>query len=950
MRQNLNHEFSHDQFIESLHASPHSSNIGRNSLHTIVRNTPAENKRVPAGSSKNPHISSLQSNPINFSELEKIILLEFEDVISDSLKHKRMGGAPAEIYFKAGIEIKPLHITIARPLPLHMKEEADKTLKKYISEGIIEAVNRPTTWLSPAFWVAKQDKKSVRLVTDFSYINKYIQRNVHPFASAADCLKNIPSGTKFFCFADCLSGYYQVPLSEAASELTTFLLPNGKFKYLSSPMGLANSSDEFLIRSDSAILHCKEFTIKLVDDLLIHAKSITELMDRIRKVMQAMREAKITLSKKKFKIASKGKFGGMLVSDNGIQPDPDRVAALTELKPPSNIREVRGWLGAIQQLNIYHPHLAHFLKPVQDLTKKNVVWEWSDQCDRAYSEIISLIKQRLHLRFYDPNKPAILMTDASFHGFGFTLVQTAKTDNKGTPIKFDLIMAGSRSLKDVESRYSVTEIEATGLYWALTKCNHFLRGAKGTQCWVDHRPLVGLRNKSLASMTSRLSRIFEKLSDYDFTLRYVTGSSHHLPDYLSRKPSSVPSKEDIVFCRAINIGTPNESELRECTEKPLKRLIHQAAADENYVRLMAMVESRCKPSDRSNDELRSFIPVWNDLSITGNLVLLGDRIVVPESSRKWILEALHSGHQGTNRTLAIGRVRYFWPTMNKDIRRICQSCKDCITYLPSQAKEPLVATVSTRPFEKLSTDVFTCDNKKFLIIVDRFSSFPFCIPMKDETSSTVIAKFEQLFLDLCFTPDCIRSDSGTCFMGQKFQKFCDDWGIHHEPSSPHFKQSNGHAESNVKKLKKLLEIHKGKFTDEFKKGLNVLRSTPLINLSTEQGREGPSPVQLLYGRQNRLPNLPSMPSCYEPIDWHSASEYKKETARIRKRYYDQNARNLSQLKVNQRVVVQCPKTKRWSAYGQILKVQDTMRSYLVQLEDGSILDRNRRLIRPVDIS
>ena len=190
----------------------------------------------------------------------------------------------------------------------------------------------------------------------------------------------------------------------------------------------------------------------------------------------------------------------------------------------------------------------------------------------------------------------------------------------------------------------------------------------------------------------------------------------------------------------------------------------------------------------------------------------------------------------------------------------------------------------------------------------------------------------------------------TCFIGHKFQKFCDDWGIHHEPSSPHFKQSNGHAESNVKKLKKLLEIHKGKFTDEFRKGLNVLRSTPLINLSTKQGREGPSPVQLLYGRQNRLPNLPSMPSCYEPIDWHSASEYKKETARIRKRYYDQNARNLSQLKVNQRVVVQCPKTKRWSAYGQILKVQDTMRSYLVQLEDGSILDRNRRLIRPVDIS
>ena len=67
-------------------------------------------------------------------------------------------------------------------------------------------------------------------------------------------------------------------------------------------MGLANSSDEFLIRSDSAILHCKEFTIKVVNDLLIHATNETELMERIRKVMSAMREAKITLSKKKINI------------------------------------------------------------------------------------------------------------------------------------------------------------------------------------------------------------------------------------------------------------------------------------------------------------------------------------------------------------------------------------------------------------------------------------------------------------------------------------------------------------------------------------------------------------------------------------------------------------------------------------------------------------------------
>ena len=259
-------------------------------------------------------------------------------------------------------------------------------------------------------------------------------------------------------------------------------------------------------------------------------------------------------------------------------------------------------------------------------------------------------------------------------------------------------------------------------------------------------------------------------------------------------------------------------------------------------------------------------------------------------------------------------------------------------------------TFAERPFEKLSADVFTCKGKKYLIAVDRFSSFPFCFPLTRETSEAVISKFEQLFMDLCFTPESIRTDSGTCFVGQKFQAFCKEWGISHEPSSPHFKQSNGHAESNIKKVKKLLEIHNGVYSKEFRHGLNVLRSTPNVELSTRNGFLGPSSVQLLYGRQTKLPSLPCMESCYEPISWNFASEYKKETARIRRQYYDSNARSLKELKVGQKVVVQDPINKRWIHFGEILKVQDTKRSYLVLTDFGKVWDRNRRLIRPVDIS
>ena len=957
-------------------AFPPRNSSGRQQLHKTT-NIPLENQTTDDETQKNaPHTDTDRKIPDNppkddtnskesrkisqdifpqqsqlarFSAMEKSIMQEFEDVISDSLRNKCMQGPPAEIVFKEGVDVKPLHINIARPLPIHMKEEADKTLQKYIDEQIIVAVDHPTTWLSPAFWVAKADKKSVRLVSDFSHINKYIQRNTHAFAAATECIQAIPKGTAYFCSCDCLSGYFQIPLSEKASELTTFLLPNGKFKYLRCPMGLSNSSDEFLRRSDAALVNCKSFTIKLVDDLLIHAKDEKELMDRIRKVLEALRQAQITLSKKKFKISSRVKFGGMIISDAGVQPDPERIAALVKLEPPRNVKEVRGWLGAIQQLNIYHPHLALYLKSVQNLTKKGAVWDWNQDCQKAYEEVNKLIQEHLHLKFYDCSKPAILMSDASFHGYGYTLVQAAKFDTKGNPVKFDLIKAGSRTLKPVETRYSVTEIEATGLNWALGKCNYYLKGAKNTQCWVDHRPLVSLRHKNLALMTSRLSRIFEKLSDYDFELKYVKGSSHYLPDYLSRKPSSLPTKEDTVFCRAINAGSP-DSTSEEGHDKSFEHLLRLAKKDKNYITIYNKILQRRLPSEEDSDEVRSFLPVWSELSISGDLLLLGDKIVIPEIGRRWILSALHAGHQGAARTLALGRVRYYWPSLSRDIRTLCQTCKHCIKYLPSQAKEPIKMTFAERPFEKLSADVFTCKGKKYLIAVDRFSSFPFCFPLTRETSEAVISKFEQLFMDLCFTPESIRTDSGTCFVGQKFQAFCKEWGISHEPSSPHFKQSNGHAESNIKKVKKLLEIHNGVYSKEFRHGLNVLRSTPNVELSTRNGFLGPSSVQLLYGRQTKLPSLPCMESCYEPISWNFASEYKKETARIRRQYYDSNARSLKELKVGQKVVVQDPINKRWIHFGEILKVQDTKRSYLVLTDFGKVWDRNRRLIRPVDIS
>ena len=91
------------------------------------------------------------------------------------------------------------------------------------------------------------------MVTDFTQLNKFIKRPIHPFPIAADIVQRIPKGAKIFAKLDALQGYHQVPLAEDCRHLTTFLLPQGKFRYKRGPMGLKSTNDVYCAKTDKAI-------------------------------------------------------------------------------------------------------------------------------------------------------------------------------------------------------------------------------------------------------------------------------------------------------------------------------------------------------------------------------------------------------------------------------------------------------------------------------------------------------------------------------------------------------------------------------------------------------------------------------------------------------------------------------------------------------------------------
>ena len=128
----------------------------------------------------------------------------------------------------------PYHVSAPRSIPLRFQEPANSEIARHINSGVIIPCEEPTEWCSPAFFILKGDGKRVRLVTDYTRLNKFIVRPVHPFPSVSDIVQSIPSSSTCFAKLDATHGYFQIPLDEEALWLTTFLLPSGCYRYLSS--------------------------------------------------------------------------------------------------------------------------------------------------------------------------------------------------------------------------------------------------------------------------------------------------------------------------------------------------------------------------------------------------------------------------------------------------------------------------------------------------------------------------------------------------------------------------------------------------------------------------------------------------------------------------------------------------------------------------------------------
>ena len=854
---------------------------------------------------------------VKSDSLEKI-KKDFQDVLSNTLDGKYIKGEPMKLEFKKDVTVVPKKITTARAVPIHWQPKSKRIVGKLVDTEAIEKIYHQTDWISPAFFVEKDDGE-LRLVTDFQELNKYLERPVHPFPSSQDIIQDIQPDSRFFAKLDAVQGYYQVPLDEKSADLTTFLLPDGKYRYKVAPMGIKPSSDVFCSKTDPAI-EGLPWAAKIVDDILIQAPSMETLLERIRTVLERCRQLGITISLKKLEVGPKVKFAGHIITDKGVKPDPEKIGAIKDFPVPENITGLRSFIGLANQLANFLPELLQMMTNMRQLLKKGTAFLWLPEHQEEFQRVKDLLTSDMMVKPFDRNLPTELLTDASrLNGLGYLLMQRGQN---GQP---RIIRCGSCALTPAQKNYATIELECLAVQWAMNKCAHYLRGMNDFTVVTDHKPLVGVFAKPLHMVeNARLQRLREKMIPYNFKIEWKAGKQHCIADALSRAPVFQAEKD----------GTEGAAITRAIFhDKSLDVLKEAAKGDSSYQEIIRLfLEGDIKRAGVDHPA-RAYQSVWDNMSYENGLLFVdGTQAVVPATARKEVLRLLHLPHAGQVKTRQAAKQLYFWPGINSDIKNLVEACNACANYAPRKQKEVIQEeTKAFAPMSHVGADLFDFQGQTWITLVDRYSGFPFAHRLTSTTTSAVTKVLREWFMEWGI-PSVIRTDGGPQFRSE-FRDFCKKLSIEHELSSPYNPRSNGLAEAAVKNMKTLLKKCSYDKQD-FREALLEWRNVPRA--------DGVSPAQLFLGRRQKT-NLP------QPIvnrgDNKENEKKRNESLEQGRRQHDKRAARSTTLQVGETVRLLDPLKGEWNSTGRVIKIHSSGKSFDVKREDGKIVWRNSAFLK-----
>ena len=422
-----------------------------------------------------------------------------------------------------------------------------------LEKGVIRKSNSP--WSSPVTMVIKPNGKW-RFCIDFRKLNGITRKDNHPLPRI-DMLLEKFEGSKWFSTMDMASGYWQVEMDEKDIEKTAFITHEGLYEWTVMPFGLTNAPATFQ-RTMQMVLGELFYTVApvYIDDIIVHSKTFQDHMRDIENVFEKIQGANLKLGPEKCKFCFEEiKFLGHIIGKDGIKTDPAKIEKVKNYPKPTNITQLRGFLGLAKYYRKFIKDFAKIAKPLNELTKgfkskpletrngikikrkksekeknredEEFMNSWKENQEKAFEVLKKKLITAPVLMYPNFEKEFILYTDASKIALGAILHQVGK-DGKEHVIAYE-----NKTLGPAEQNYHTIELECLAVVWAIEKFDYYLEGNK-FKIITDHIALKWLFNKAIPK--GRIGRWIARLQPYSCNMEIIhkSGKRHTNADALSR--------------------------------------------------------------------------------------------------------------------------------------------------------------------------------------------------------------------------------------------------------------------------------------------------------------------------------------------------------------------------------------------------------------------------------
>ena len=378
--------------------------------------------------------------------------------------------------------------------------------------------------------------------------------------------------------------------------------------------------------------------------------------------------------------------------------------------PPTNASEVKSLLGLVGFCSKFIPNYATIAEPLRKLTRKHEPWVWAIEQQTAFEKLKECLTSAQVMAYYNPEaEETQVICDGSPCGLGAILKQK-QANGEMKPVAY-----ASRTLTPVERRYSQTEREALAVLFAVERFRVYLYG---TQFIVlsDSKALERIFTSKHVT-TPRIQNMVLKLQPYDFKVRYLPGPQ--MPaDILSRAPLA---DSDFTACdlsdKHINYVTINSLPVAVTLDE-----LQKASESDpiiNKVRTCVLSNKWSK-----GEELKPYYQIRSELSVKDSIILKGDKLVIPYSLQKRLLELAHESHMGVVKTKQLIRQKVWWPRIDDHVAEMIKTCHACqMTSAPPREPPVVMTKLPDGPWRELSVDITgPFQNRYYLFaVVDYYS-------------------------------------------------------------------------------------------------------------------------------------------------------------------------------------------------------------------------------------